>query len=327
MLSIVIPAYNVETYIIECLSSIEVQTRKDIEVIVVNDGSTDMTGDIVRNYIANSNLNIQLIDQDNAGASQARNTGILYCHGEYLCFVDADDMICANFAELMLQSLESNNSDVVICSNATIDRDIHEKGIWDQPFRTQTVNQIDALRKFLYHRITPGIWALVVRTKVFGDLRFAAGVKYSEDMEMVWKILANSNMIALIDAKLYQYRVRAGSAMSIVNDRSDGFELMQKLELYLREKTPEFSKEFSRYGVARWVWATMWQGAATSDSYMSFLRAVEIYSPGQYLRKLITYPQLKVKMTSVLFLSSKRMYYWFAKNIAIITCRAMVNAN
>lgn len=114
--SIVIPAYNVEKYVKECLDSILKQTFQDFEIILVNDGSTDQTLEILREYEKKHKGRITVIDQKNGGQSNARNNAMKYIRGRYMTYIDADDYIWEDYLETLLNCAKKENADLVICS-------------------------------------------------------------------------------------------------------------------------------------------------------------------------------------------------------------------
>lgn len=113
--SIIIPVYNVEKYLRKCLDSVINQTCKDIEIIIINDGSTDNSLEICKEYSKND-PRIKLIDKKNEGVSKARNTGLAYVTGKYVCFVDSDDWIELNMIEKLYDSSVINNADFCMCN-------------------------------------------------------------------------------------------------------------------------------------------------------------------------------------------------------------------
>lgn len=112
--SVIVPVYNVEKYLERCLNSILKQTLTDIEIICVNDGSTDNSGYILEEY--QSNGKIKIINQENAGLSEARNTGLKYAQGEFVSFIDSDDFIDKNFIETLYMSAIKENADIACAS-------------------------------------------------------------------------------------------------------------------------------------------------------------------------------------------------------------------
>ena len=122
--SLVIPVYNVEKYIRQCLESVIDQTLKDIEIIIVNDGTRDNSMEIVEEYI--SDERIKIINKENGGLSSARNTGILAAQGKYICFIDSDDFIEKTMMEELYNKIEETNSDVTDSDVFLYDNKIHE---------------------------------------------------------------------------------------------------------------------------------------------------------------------------------------------------------
>ena len=113
-LSIIVPIYNVELYLLDCLKSLESQTVQEFEIIMINDGSTDGSGDIARNYMKN-HKNVRYIEQENRGLSEARNEGLKYARGEYILFLDSDDWLDSKAVEIIYNNLE-NQVDVLLFS-------------------------------------------------------------------------------------------------------------------------------------------------------------------------------------------------------------------
>ena len=321
MVSVIIPLYNVEKYIELCLSSFENQKYKDFEIVVINDGSTDNSVSIVEDYIGKSQMRIKLIHQKNSGVSAARNKGIDNSKGQYICFVDSDDMVVPSYLSDMTEILINRNIDMVICGVKSISEE-SSRSIYESD--NNSIIEIDsheALTRFLYRDINPGIWSLMINRKVIdrNNLRFAEGYRYSEDIEMIFKIIANSNRIAQTKSKLYLYRVRNLSVMSLVDDkRLDGFKLMIGLESYFVEARPDFLEEFRKFGVARWVWATLWQNAMASSTYNDFINNSEKYNAKFHMKKLLSFPKRKVTESARVYIISRFMYYiifkYFVRN-------------
>ena len=118
--SLIIPVYNVEDYIEKCLYSVVNQTLKDIEIIVVNDGSTDQSMDIV-NRFENKHSNIRIINKQNGGLSSARNRGVKVSKDKYIAFIDSDDYMNVAMLEEMYNSAEINHLDIVSCNLTKVD--------------------------------------------------------------------------------------------------------------------------------------------------------------------------------------------------------------
>lgn len=314
MISIVIPLYKVESYIESCLISLENQSFKEFEVIVVNDGSPDRSADIVEDFIKSSKLNIKLINQENRGVSAARNNGIDYISGEYVCFIDSDDMLDSEYLMIMQKEINMRGADICICRSRHIDENETKVYTLKNAYKSEELSKNQILEKLLYGEVSAGIWAVLCRRDVLGELRFAENFRYSEDLEMVWKLAASSNKIVLTDAPLYCYRIRNGSAMAVMNERRlDGLKLFENLSDFIKEKAPDFYPQYEKFGVARWVWSTVWQEAMASKSYKEFCKRTVKYNPKYYIRKLFYYKNPKVKLSSFMFLYFKRCYFLMIK--------------
>lgn len=319
MISIIIPLYNVQNYLLLCLNSLKEQIYKNFEIIIVNDGSTDNSEQIVKDYMKNSKMNIRLFNQENGGVCAARNKGISESCGEYLCFVDPDDMVAPDYLSQMIEIIDKEKCDLVICGIKSVPEDsIVSTHVYKRHTIT-TMNSYEALKKYLYQDIVSGIWSLMVSSKIIRlhNLRFAEGYRYGEDTEMVYKIIAHSGIVAYTKDQLYLYRVRYSSAMSILGDtRIEGFKLIQGLESYFNKFRTDFSDEFYRYGTARYVWANIWQTALGSVNYKSFsIDSNRLYAK-KYMKKLFTYPKIYVALSSIIFSICPFLYYCFMKKIA-----------
>lgn len=318
MISIVIPLYNVENYIKRCLQSFENQTYRDFELIIVNDGSTDNSQIIVEEYIKKTKMTVKLINQTNSGVSSARNKGILIANGDYICFVDSDDMVVHDYLEKLIKNLEKTKSDLIICGMKSVIDSHSENIVAFKPNNITILETDEALTEFLYKRFVCGMGSFLIRKKVLLDnnLRFSETYSYSEDQELIWKMINHSKKMVLISNELYMYRIRPNSAMSIVDrKRIDGLHLMLNLEKYFKEYNPSFAKKFNKYGVARWVWSTLWQHALVSNNYKSFIVAITEYNTNENMKSLLTYPNIKVKLSSSLYIINSRLYYILVKII------------
>ena len=312
MVSVIIPLYNVENYIKDCLASFEDQKYKNFELVIVDDGSTDCSAGVVMEYIKKSYMQIKLITQENAGVSVARNKGIKNAQGKYICFVDSDDMVTPRYLDKMINSINQKKCDMAICCAEHMTEDGRYRLHSDIVYHTEEMWPNEALEKFLFRDISPGVWSLMIKRDIIlnNNLSFAIDSKYSEDIDFIFKLMANSKKIAYMQDKLYLYRIRNTSVMSLVDDkRLDGFKLMKNLDGYFDQKYPEFAKKFTKYCVSRWVWATLWQSAMAAKSYNEFVINCKSYNAKFYLKKLVTFPKVKVAISSLVFCMSPYLYY------------------
>lgn len=219
--SIVIPVYNVESYIIQCLDSVLNQTYQNIEIIIINDGSNDNTLNIINEkYVHHEKIFYYY--QSNAGLGAARNKGIELCTGDYILFVDSDDWIREDTVELIVQTLQKDESDAVIFNMSYIFEDGIERKRTPLIMKSECVNNVEALKeemignKFRFHAPNK-----VCRRSVYmeNNIRFPVGKLY-EDVATTYKVLLNVSKVSLISDKLYFYRQkRIGSITNSLNER------------------------------------------------------------------------------------------------------------
>lgn len=233
LVSIVIPVYNVESFLERCLDSVQNQTYKDTEVIIVNDGSTDSSPAIIDRYVA-KNGNFKSYTIENSGQGGARNFGLEKANGEYVAFLDSDDYIAPNCIECMAETAKAQNSDIVVCGCYDVREDgtVIEKVVNNISNRTTSVFDSP---KVLFNRVAP--WGKLFKKSIFGELRFATRVWY-EDMRLIPKLYLNAERISYIDDPLFYYVQRAGSTMNNSNAvrNLEIIEAFNDLTAYFKEK-------------------------------------------------------------------------------------------
>ena len=166
LVTVIVPVYNVEKYLAECLDSICAQTLKNIEIICMNDGSTDLSGDILAQYAARDSR-IFVLNQENQGQSAARNNALDLARGKYISFVDSDDVIAPEMLEELYNRAEMLNTDIAFCNRVIYYQDENKKDIipfWRKLKADNTVEEDDNLpetfkaeRIYDYMLITPVI--------------------------------------------------------------------------------------------------------------------------------------------------------------------------
>ncbi len=211
LVSIIIPVYNVEGFLERCLESVKNQTYKDTEVIIVNDGSTDSSPEIINRYVA-ENPNFKGFTIENSGLGGARNYGFSKATGDYVVFLDSDDYIANDCIEKFAKAAETENSDIVICNLCDVAEDGTPLSYYKNNFIGST-NVYDK-PKILLNRFSA--WGKMYKRELFGDLRFVAREWY-EDLRMVPKLFLDAKIITYIDDMLFFYVQRAGSIMNNSN--------------------------------------------------------------------------------------------------------------
>ncbi|MFR5264943.1 glycosyltransferase family 2 protein [Clostridium sp.] len=214
MISVIVPIYNVEKYLENCINSILNQSYKDFELILVDDGSPDNCGKICDDY-AKKDSRIKVIHKKNGGLSDARNVGIEAAKGEYISFIDSDDWIHKDFYLTLFNALSSSNSDIAICNFLKVsNNDIKDKIINTNP-TVETLSNLEVLNDLYSDNYVNCIIACnkLYKTILFKDIKFPVG-KIHEDEFTTPKVLFESNKIAIIDEPLYYYRQTPNSIMN-----------------------------------------------------------------------------------------------------------------
>lgn len=250
--SVVIPVYNVENYLRSCLESLAEQTLRNIEVIIVNDGSTDVSAKIAAEFDRNY-THFKLINQKNSGLSAARNTGVKHARGEYIGFVDSDDFVAHTMYETLYNTAIKEGADIVKSGVLLFDEssgNIQDLRQVDEPMIIHKSAE-DALTAFLQKRMNIVVVNGIYSRDIFKDLTFVTGVKY-EDHYFTPNALLRCNRFVQIKDIHYYYRKRKGSLTGSGGDPKGRANKVQSLnELYkvLREtESPEaYSTIYSEY--------------------------------------------------------------------------------
>lgn len=211
LVSIIVPIYNVEKYLRKCVDSLLKQSYSNIEILLIDDGSTDNSGRISDEY-SNYN-NVRVYHKENGGLSDARNFGIEHSKGEFLAFVDSDDYVTEDYILRMLDKIQKTDVDIVACSYYDIsedgqilgkiqstDRILNEKNFWDDIY--------------INIKATPAYgvaWNKLYKRNVFENLRYRKGI-LNEDDDIIYDVIHGRN-IFMMDDLLYYYRQRQGSIM------------------------------------------------------------------------------------------------------------------
>lgn len=213
LVSVIVPVYNVEKYLDRCIESIINQTYKNLEIILVDDGSPDNCPKMCDNW-AKKDKRIKVIHKENGGLSDARNIGINNATGDYIAFVDSDDFIDKEMYEKLLQNLIRTNSDISICSMIYYYENDQIKELKNNDtsfFIYDDIKKYDNLfnENFLNFVV---VWNKIYKKEIFKKLRFPKG-KINEDTFLAHKILNLSNKIVYSKEKLYYYVQREESIM------------------------------------------------------------------------------------------------------------------
>lgn len=304
LLSVIIPVYNVEKYLEKCVKSVINQTFQDMEIIVVNDGSTDSSLDICKK-MASVDSRIILIDKKNGGLSDARNVGLDIAKGQYIAFLDSDDYLCESAYETMLGSAIKDDLDIVVgypiityedgkCEHTAKRRKVEESIVSGEEYLVSCVNEASMLWPVQFS---------VYKHDLIKDLKFKKGVLH-EDMLWTPQAFLKAKRVKCLDYEFYYYLMRSQSITHTANKYKNGCDLINSCY----DLEPIYKKIDNKHH---------------RDSLMDNL--VEHYLNGFYVARLVkstgdcqvrkSFLLGKAKkarnvIKTMIFLVNKRMYLW-----------------
>lgn len=245
--SIVVPIYNVEEYIEKCIKSLLNQTLQDIEIILVDDGSTDNSGNIAKKYADENPNKIKYYRKENGGLSDARNYGIPYATGEYIAFLDSDDYIDNIAYEEMYNKAIEENSDYVECDF-----------IWEYPNKSKIDKQDYYFgKREMFINVRVVAWNKLIRKEIItsNNIKFPKGLRY-EDVEFTYKLIPYLNRTSYVNKPFVHYVQRENSIANNQNERNaEIFEVLNNVIEYYKEQKlyTEYEEEleyiYARYSL------------------------------------------------------------------------------
>ena len=251
LISIVLPCYNVQNYIKDCVESILLQTYKNIEIILVDDGSKDDTPDIC-DQLSNKDTRIKVYHKENGGVSDARNYGISKVTGTYFSFVDPDDLITPDYIEYLYSLLSLNNTNLSIAAH-----NIHKKKKATYKGIGQNCSKVLSAKEttkeiLLDKQIDLSCWGKLYKSSLFDDIQFPKGIKF-EDTYVTYKIIDKCENIAVGGKPVYTYQIRDESITTSINF-NDKIQLIQNTKIMcddILKKYPDLEPECQK----RLIWA------------------------------------------------------------------------
>ena len=231
--SIIVPIYNSEKYLINCLDSLVNQTLDNIEIILINDGSTDDSINIIKKY-AKKYSNIVYFDKKNEGIGVSRNFGIEKSKGKYIAFVDSDDYVSINFAKNMYDFCENNNLDMAVCDYYRINEITHEKDIFE--IEDFEITDLES-NKALIYKLNHSPWNKLYKRELFlkNNIYFPTDLKY-EDAAVVIPLLKYASKIGKFNEPLNYYIIHNNSETTVMDKRVfDIFKILDIVNNYYKD--------------------------------------------------------------------------------------------
>lgn len=226
--SVVVPIYNVEKYIKKCMDSLVNQTLQEIQIIFVNDGSTDESGNIAKEYASKYPNKIIYLEKENGGLSDARNFGMRYAEGEYIAFLDSDDYVENTMYEEMYNKALQENSDYVECDF-----------LWEYPDKTKKDKRNSYNnKKEMLTNVRVVAWNKLIKREILekNNISFPKGLRY-EDIEFTYKLIPYLNKVSYVDKEFVHYVQRNNSIANVQNERTaEIFTIFDNIIKYYQEK-------------------------------------------------------------------------------------------
>ena len=231
-ISVVIPVYNSEQYLTECLDSVISQSYGDISIILIDDGSADSSGRICDDYAA-KDRRIRVIHTGNHGVSAARNTGLSGSDSEFICFIDSDDYVAPDYIEYLYRLIIDDKADISVCQRMNSKSKIKENKIF-----TDNKSCMSAFVKNA--EIDSVVWGKLYKKTLFDGISFPAGKRY-EDEFTIYKLIARANRISVGCGSKYYYRKNEKSFMNRPFSDKDLelIEAMSEQKAFIEQNYPE----------------------------------------------------------------------------------------
>ena len=271
-LSVIVPCYNVSTYVGKCLDSIIDNNIDDMEIIAINDGSTDNTLSILKQYKQKYPKLIKIIDEENSGLSMARNAGLKVAKGEYISFIDSDDYIEKDMYKTMLK--KANHSfDIVICGVNMVYPSYTKK--ISSGLNGDILNEESA--KTVMNNWFTAIWNKIFKKEILNNMKFKKGIWY-EDVEFLYRLLPKITTVGVVDGYYYNYIQRMDSITYTYNhklyDLIDNFDGI--LEYYQKNNLYHNYKDELEYGYVRYLYGTFIKRLAKMKNKKEFKKGYKI---------------------------------------------------
>lgn len=216
--SVILPVYNMENYLEDCIDSVLSSSYQNLEIIAVDDGSTDNTSAML-DELAERDKRLSVIHTDNQGVSSARNRGIQESSGEYVTFVDADDLIDHQMLEKMIDAMESSDSDIAVCTRRRFSngQQYETLNLSGRKMVFQIIDlKIDSMHTVYDWSVT---WGKIYRRELLQGIAFSPNIKYGEDLFFAADVWSKAERAVYLDEAFYGYRYNEESASFTLGER------------------------------------------------------------------------------------------------------------
>lgn len=303
--SIILPVYNVEKYIVDCVESIIRQSNKDFELVIVNDGTKDNSIELAVKVLSGSDVDYRIINRENGGLSAARNTGIREAVGDYLAFVDSDDVIHPDYVSTLLGDVKRNKVQLAIANYKEVAETT--KFEFDQRICTgRIVDKKDFLNKILKRVIFNYFGCFLTSRKYIltNNLWFDENVFFGVDQAYMWRLMVGVDKYTYNEKCIYNYFERQGSIMTATTIKKmlTGLPSLEKCAEEISDN-PYFNSELI---VERWKISAL-HTIAKQFEFKQFDEACKQFKPNKAL--CFKYPDFRIKAISIAILLGDKTLY------------------
>ena len=308
LITVVVPVYNVEKYLERNLNSLVNQTYKNVEILVINDGTLDNSQDIIDRFVKKYPRTVKSFIKKNGGISDTRNFGIDQAKGKFIAFIDSDDYVEIDFLEKLYNSIISTESDIAV-SNIIDEYENTGKSSVYKNYVPEVLCSLKEDKKQLFNRMS--VWNKLFKKELFDDmsLRFSKGKIY-EDTRLVPKLFVKAKKISYVDDALYHYIIRSGSLMTS-SDLQKNLDIMDAfddiIDFFKKEKLyHQFKAEIEYLAIEHIVVATLLRVVKASEKkdieknvkiYIDYMNNnFADYNQNPYLIRLSKYRKVALKL-------------------------------
>ncbi|WP_110301219.1 glycosyltransferase [Halanaerobium congolense] len=309
-ISIIVPVYNSEKYLRRCINSIISQTYSNLEIILINDGSEDKSGEICEEFSLLDNR-VKVIHTENCGQASARNTGLKIATGDYIGFVDSDDWIDKDMYELLLKMIEKHDADIAECGFNVVYDDYIER-LNKQSFIVS--DKITSIRNFvknsrLHSNIV--IWNKLYSKKIISDLRFPIIPAYEDDYFTLRALYNSNKLVSTTNAKYNYYQTKAPSVIrgKFNKNRLSGLWVLNQNAKFLKNKVPQDIYEKAKqnyYGRLLYFYSMIFIN--NLDNCEDYKNKIEFEIKNNIKDILLSKNCLQLKLKAILFYLSEDLY-------------------
>ena len=315
-LSVIIPVYNGARCIADMAASIDRQRMDGVEVLFINDGSTDDSAALLDSLPEKYGAYIRVLHRQNAGVAAARNHGLAHARGKYISFADIGDVLSPSYLDSLFRATQAGSFELFVFERCRAHAGEKPFAGMHQPLKFARILPEDLLSMFLRNPARYGVYNMLLSADYIrrAGLCFPEGYAYYEDYDFFVRALIGTQQLLHTEAQLYCYMQRENSAMMCFNRaRLDCMKLLDPLAKAVAKDCPKVAKRFSKWFSARIYWSVLWQAAAALPSRKEAAAFARKTGAKDYMTRLHDYPVPKVWGTARLYRICPPLYLHLAR--------------